>query len=201
MAEKFISKYSSDEIENLLDQLSTLLANQESQQEEPQQQAISSSVPTGTIISYFGESAPEDYLICDGSEYNKADYPDLWTHLSGLTNTSAYISEDEDKFKVPDLRGEFLRGTGTNSHANQGSGVDVGNHQDATKHIYFYHSNSSYNLHKSDLELYPQNTDSEIDLPSNWTAIVNGGVASGDNSKEFYTSRPTNTSVLYCIKY
>ena len=30
--------------------------------------------PVGTIISYFGESAPDGYLKCDGATYNKADY-------------------------------------------------------------------------------------------------------------------------------
>ena len=33
-------------------------------------------------------------------------------------------------FKVPNLLGEFLRGTGTNSYTNQGSGANVGVHQD-----------------------------------------------------------------------
>lgn len=33
--------------------------------------------PTGTIISYMGNHAPEGYLICDGSVYNIKDYPQL----------------------------------------------------------------------------------------------------------------------------
>jgi hypothetical protein len=35
-------------------------------------------------------------------------------------------------FAVPDLRGEFLRCTGTNSHANNGNGSSVGIHQNGT---------------------------------------------------------------------
>ena len=33
--------------------------------------------PIGTIISYMGTTAPQDYLICDGTTYNIADYKQL----------------------------------------------------------------------------------------------------------------------------
>ena len=41
-------------------------------------------------------------------------------------------AEFQLSFGIPDLRGEFLRGTGTNSHVNGGNGAGVGEHQDAT---------------------------------------------------------------------
>ena len=156
--------------------------------------------PVGTIIAVMGNEAPSHYLKCDGMIYNIADYLELSNYFKAQFGESNYFGGDGlTTFAVPDLRGEFLRGTGHNPRTNQGSGSDVGAHQDATEHMYFWFSGSDYNMGKSDLESYPRNTDTEINLPSNWTAIRNGGFASGDVAKEYYTSRPTNTSVLYCI--
>lgn len=38
-------------------------------------------IPVGNIITYMGAIAPKHYLICDGSEYNIADYPVLAEHF------------------------------------------------------------------------------------------------------------------------
>lgn len=165
-------------------------------------------VPVGTIINFFGYTAPSGYLVCDGTEYAKADYPYLATHLADLDDhysTTAYVGSDSDHFKVPDLRGEFLRGTGTNGHTNQGDGANVGVHQDATQDIYFetgsdgriqsYSTSSGY--------VNALNTDSKTDSTGsgNYKRIVSGSIVNTTGESSFYTSRPTNTSVLYCIKY
>ncbi|KAG0183959.1 hypothetical protein DFQ28_000391 [Apophysomyces sp. BC1034] len=70
------------------------------------------SLPIGTIISYLGTEAklsqlrPEGWLLCDGSEMNSGDYPELWDAIGnrygGMSGTEA--------FNLPDLRGMFLRG-------------------------------------------------------------------------------------------
>lgn len=177
--------------------------------------------PCGTVISYFGETAPDNYLICDGSQYNKTDYPQLWTLLSSLTDTTPYVvDEDNTKFKVPDLRGEFLRGTETNSHTNQGSGANVGIHQDGTeirdgwmnpnKTLMLRYTETEYNS-LSDPSYPGLNFDKQdrvINTGTNPSYIYN---ISGSFSTENYlgaenlsykdTIRPTNTSVLYCIAY
>ena len=162
-------------------------------------------LPVGTIISVFDEVAPNHFLICDGTTYNKADYPILAAKLLSLTDHSAYeVSGDDTKFKVPDLRGEFLRGTGTNGHTNQGNGASVGTHQDATEFpsieingstIYYLKSN----IGSSWTKVY-NNIDSNVSAASmdNFNNSGNYGTGSSGSMK---TSRPTNTSVLYCIAY
>lgn len=150
--------------------------------------------PVGTVISYFGETAPTHFLICDGTAYNKADYPQLWTHLSSLTDTTPYVVDgDNTKFKVPDLRGEFLRGTGTNSHSGQGSGGDVGVHQDATVFPY-YESNNNPNMIMGNYGTW-DSIDAEV---LNKSRAYLSATTKDDNGKGI-TSRPTNTSVLFCI--
>ena len=56
------------------------------------------AVPMGTIIPYWGSTAPVGYLPCNGQTINSGTFPDLVTFLGGTTSAV-----------VPDLRGEFLR--------------------------------------------------------------------------------------------
>jgi microcystin-dependent protein len=163
--------------------------------------------PIGTIIAVFSETAPANYLICDGATYNKADYPELAAHLLALTTHSQYeVSGDSTKFKVPDLRGEFLRGTGSNGHSNQGNGSNVGVHQNATEHVDIikmslndsdkrFQINSSSNIDTSE---QANNRDTSKTRASFYqvAATTKTNTSSGIST---YTARPTNTSVLFCI--
>lgn len=163
--------------------------------------------PVGTVISFFGYTAPSGYLVCDGTEYAKADYPYLATHLADLDDhysTTKYVGSDSDHFKVPDLRGEFLRGTGTNSHSDQGSGANVGVHQDGTQHTFFYAAgNEQDSLYWSNNAGSAGGIRNTADyLGTKGTKFNNAKRSSTDTAaiESYYISRPTNTSVLYCIK-
>jgi len=65
----------------------------------------------GTIFTHALATIPDGALACDGATYNKSDYPTLYDSLD-----SAYIV-DATSFRVPDLRGRSVIGTG------QGSGL------------------------------------------------------------------------------
>ena len=168
--------------------------------------AVTGYVPLGTVIPVYRETAPQFFLICDGSTYNKADYPELAELLLGLTTHSQYeVDGDATKFKVPDLRGEFIRGTGANSHSNQGSGSSVGIHQNATEHVRIIGNNSSGQVQvQTDTGTgswsYPQNIESTRNYGTHYWINVSGSKGS-DSNYTYYTARPTNTSVLYIIKY
>ena len=78
-----------------------------------------SYTPIGTIISYMGNNPPKDYLSCDGTVYNISDYQALADFINTEFGSYDFFGGDgTTTFAVPDLRGEFLRGTGTNSHTN-----------------------------------------------------------------------------------
>ena len=55
-----------------------------------------SSVPVGTIVMFLGQEPPRGWLLCNGDEYNKNDYPKLANHLGKDMN---------GKYTVPDMRG------------------------------------------------------------------------------------------------
>ena len=167
------------------------------------------SALVGSVYSYMGTSAPFGYLACDGSVYNIEDYPRLANHINRSFGSYNYFGGDgTTTFAVPDLRGEFLRGTGTNSHTNQGSGTTVGTHQDATNFTniraggsneLWFDKNSGENVTKS---LFT-NFDSEHTYVSHVRRSYynRSGTDTNFNGNIYGTSRPTNTSVLYIIKY
>lgn len=166
--------------------------------------------PVGSIISYMGNNVPKHYLACDGSEYNINDYPELAIHIKESFGSFNYFGGDGvTTFAVPNLSGEFLRGTGTNSHANQGNGANVGEHQDATNMPNYWYDKYNVGM-ASNLNDTSTNHVTNVD-----STIVPAGtkINYNDNSSSIFpstldhiwafkfTTRPTNTSVLYCIKY
>lgn len=165
----------------------------------------SAGTPVGEIISHMGVTAPKHYLACDGAECNIVDYPYLAQHFIDDFGSVNYFGGDGvDTFAVPDLRGEFLRGSGENLHENQGGGGNVGDHQDASLHPGIMYNNPyiTYNRAGYDANLNECNYDYVSDTPSQ-IVVVNGSTSNNQyrTNVNNYTSRPTNTSVLWCIKY
>jgi len=75
------------------------------------------AVPIGTVFSHLGYSAPENYVLLNGTTLSKTAYYDLWTFAQAnnltTTNTSLttkFIDLQNGNFKVPDFRGYFIRG-------------------------------------------------------------------------------------------
>lgn len=155
--------------------------------------------PVGTIISYMGNTAPKNYLICDGTEYEIVKYKDLAEHIKKEFGSYNYFGGDgTTTFAVPDLRGEFLRGSGENSRDRQGSGANVGEHQNATEHIHYYTFNEGVQFPNNKQN---QNQDTILDIVSHVDGNNDFGWRGTETKPTYFTSRPTNTSVLYCIKY
>ena len=158
--------------------------------------------PVGTVISVMGKTAPANYLPCDGRVVNISDYPELADYFKEQFGSSNYFGGDgTTTFGIVDLSGEFLRGAGTNSHTNQGSGAEVGEHQDATEHIHIL-TNSTYKhyIYWDNARSAQKNQDSLIlntGKQSNTTQVETADLLA--DTATHYTSRPTNTSVLFCI--
>jgi microcystin-dependent protein len=156
-------------------------------------------VPIGTIISFMGLTPPADYLACDGSTKNIADYPQLADFFEAQFGSNNYFGGDgTTTFGLPDLQGEFLRGTGTNNHTNQGSGGTVGQHQDGTEHAWVVVSDKGRTFAPYSLNEPLRGADASATTYSRGFPTYSGGDHSG--TVPAYTPRPTNTSVLYCIK-
>jgi len=71
--------------------------------------------PIGTVSAFAGASAPDKYLMCDGSTISRTTYSDLYAVLGDVYGNG----DGSTTFEIPDLRGEFLRGL------DGGRGVDA----------------------------------------------------------------------------
>lgn len=172
---------------------------------------VKDGTPVGTVISYItGTTAPDGYLICDGSSYQISDYPNLAEAIkNGLGSYNYYGGDGVSTFAVPDLRGEFLRGTGTNSHTNtvlgvnEGSGGNVGAHQEATpiRQIDMSVTSNQVLIRTFNQKNFSQLNVLDAYVEENAYVRLTGTITNETGSTAVYTSRPTNTSVLYCIKY
>ena len=67
----------------------------------------------GFVLPYYGETAPPGTLACDGSEISREAYKELFAVLG----TKAGAGDGSTTFNLPDLRGQFVRGTGGNAAA------------------------------------------------------------------------------------
>ena len=180
---------------------------------------IESPTFVGMIASFAMSSAPTGWIVCNGAEYAIADYGDLHTAIGttwgALTNGSGGAGSTH--FRVPDLRGEFLRGfdngQGNDPDAASRTGGDsVGSSQEHALPALF--GSWSNNHGNNRISVY-----NSTGL-SGTTAIVGRGTsswrqtiesASGESSRVDLDSirvipngsdvRPRNKYVQYCIKY
>lgn len=176
----------------------------------------------GTVISYMGTTPPMNYLACDGTVYNIEDYQELADYINTHFGSKNFFGGNgTTTFAVPDLRGEFLRGTGTNSRTYQGNGANVGVHQDASairsewlnpngrdSHEFYtdkeYQQATSTNYPANVLNADTTVLRDYIQGSSSLYERTIGGSTNSIGNQDFgqqFTVRPTNTSVLYCIRY
>jgi hypothetical protein len=151
---------------------------------------------TGTIIAYYGTSAPNGYLKCDGSSFSPSVYPKLYQVLGKST--------------LPDLRGCFLRGLGGTAGALGTKQEDAG--RNATGD--FIADNSQVGVEG----VPPGGSCHGIFAPGEFVNNYDlqggygfepriGGYLTIDLSRSWGTEhtanefRPVNMGVLYCIKH
>ena len=149
--------------------------------------------PIGSILPFGGTTAPNGFFLCEGQALSRTDYKELF----GVIGTSFGVGDGSTTFNLPDLRGEFLRGAGTNSHSGEGNGGTVGQHQAATS------IGTTYSTNTGGINFYAPNYDySNADTfgPSSQGVInLNGAYVAGTTNASI-KARPTNTSVNYIIK-
>lgn len=154
--------------------------------------------PIGTILPYGGTEAPKGWMLCQGQAVSRTDYADLFA----VIGTSFGTGDGSTTFNLPDLRGEFLRGAGTNSHTNQGNGGTVGEHQNATEIPYVWEkSDGSLSApHLSSGNNLAQNPDARSVKSEKISYSSPGSDVTYTDGMARYSARPTNTSVNYIIK-
>ena len=68
-------------------------------------------VPSGAVIPFAGSTAPQGYLLCDGREVSRADYPFLFS----VIGTTYGEGDGNTTFNLPNLQDKFIQGAGINA--------------------------------------------------------------------------------------
>jgi hypothetical protein len=166
-----------------------------------------SALPVGSMIGFPVDKVAPGFLELDGSVKSVATYPDLATFLGGAFNKG---DEGAGNFRLPESRGEFLRGW------DHGRGVDVGRGigtwQKGSLHSFDIGPSNGVCGERSNV-LPSTGENGRADLgydatqaalyPFGAVAVANTGSINGlaDNTEITYgTTRPRNLSVMWCIK-
>lgn len=86
------------------------------------------AVPAGSVQAFAGSSAPNGWLLCDGTAVSRTTYSSLFSVVS----TTFGVGNGSTTFNVPDLRGRVPMGAGTGTGLNaSGTGAPTGTAQTA----------------------------------------------------------------------
>lgn len=84
-------------------------------------------VPVGSVFWLAKKTAPEGYLICDGSAVSRTEYADLFAAIGTTFGTG----DGSTTFALPNLQAAFIRGAGSQN----GYSATFGQKQEATKWV------------------------------------------------------------------
>lgn len=82
-------------------------------------------VPVGSVFWLAAQTAPEGYLICDGSAVSRTEYADLFAAIGTTFGTG----DGSTTFALPNLQAAFIRGAGSQN----GYSATFGQKQEATQ--------------------------------------------------------------------
>lgn len=152
----------------------------------------------GFVLPFYGETAPPGTLACDGSEISRAAYDELFQVLG----TKAGAGNGSTTFNLPDLRGQFVRGTGGNAAALGVAQEDaMRNVTGLVKGIVVHGVSDEIN---SALECEVESGVSATANPQPYDAANFYANITLDLSRSVSVAienRPVNTALLWCIIY
>ena len=135
-------------------------------------------VPVGSVFWLAAQTAPEGYLICDGSAVSRTEYADLFAAIGTTFGTG----DGSTTFSLPYLQAAFIRGAGS----QDGYSATFGQKQEATRFpelkavptsIFDYYSDKSTSINSQSIQNF------------------------GSNNVNVYAVRPYNIALTPIIKY
>ncbi|UST93756.1 phage tail protein [Pseudomonas siliginis] len=159
--------------------------------------AAASALPVGVMAPIPVDKIPPGFLELDGSVKSIAVYPDLATFLGTAFNKG---DEGVGNFRLPDSRGEFLRGW------DHGRGVDVGrvvgSSQKGTVTVFDSNQSVTPTVEVVAASVAAAQADVFVasDYPGVKRSVVNTGVQPYPDFADAGVMRPRNVAVMWCIK-
>ena len=163
------------------------------------QEKLNSSVtlvPTGAVMPFAMNSAPSGWLAANGTAVSRTTYAALFAAIGTTYGTG----DGNSTFNLPDLRGYFVRGAGTNSDGIAAGtfGTKQGNTVGPHTHGYSY-AQATYQTITGE-NSYP-GVRPDYTLVNAVYPLSGGGTPTSSQSPAGTTeTRPANIALLYCIK-
>jgi len=158
--------------------------------------------PAGIIAPFAGTTAPSGWLKCEGQVESQTTYANLYAAIGSTWNTGG---EGAGNFRLPDLRGMFVRGTGTNATGSSSGAVgpSVGAYA-ADTYLNHTHTDSG---HTHTYTTPNANQNGPTGVGTSYVASSTAGTATSTGTANIQTSttggtetKPKNYGVLYIIK-
>lgn len=146
------------------------------------------ALPAGAVMAFAMNTAPTGWLACNGAAVSRSTYSALFSAVS----TTYGNGDGSTTFNLPDLRGYFVRGSGTNSDGTA-AGTFGAKQADALKtHTHPYEKNVNTLNAATGATAFNQV----------WNGFNGNGSDTGNPSTGTSTeTRPKNIAMLYCIKF
>jgi microcystin-dependent protein len=162
---------------------------------------INVAIPPGQVATYAMTSCPSGWLAADGTAISRTTYASLYSTIG----TTWGAGNGSSTFNVPDLRGVFVRGTGTNGNGAVGQAVGTyaadtylnHNHtasQAAHTHTYTQVTTTAQATGGSGSNYFNNST-------TGTTSSATPAVTVDTSTTGGTETKPKNYGVLYCIKY
>ena len=165
-------------------------------------QYVDAAGPAGAIMAFAGTTAPSGWLKCEGQAVSQTTYATLF---AAIGTTWDIGGEGAGNFRLPDLRGMFVRGTGTNATGSSSGAVgpSVGTYA-ADTYLNHTHTDSGHThtvaVSSSGATWNTTSTAGNI-TASAGTITTSTGTANIQTSTTGGTeTKPKNYGVLYIIK-
>ena len=142
------------------------------------------TTPAGSVIAFAASVPPSGYLKANGANISRSTY----ARLFAVVGTTYGAGDGGTTFKLPDLRGEFLRGW-SDSRAGVDTDRVMGSAQG--EEIIIHSHNISCAVNSVGGVTQPA-------LFKNPSSAITWSETYGAGGTE---TRPRNVAVLYCIKY
>lgn len=144
--------------------------------------AVGEVTPVGTIGHFSMDSDPAGWIFANGDAISRTDYADLFAAIGTLYGAG----DGSTTFNLPDYRGYFLRGRGTNSDGTAAANFADKQADEIKSHTHTYtRANSTVGVVTDSTDLYLNGT--------------TGGIATGATGGS--ETRPKNIAVRICIKF
>jgi len=179
--------------------------------------AAGAALPAGAVMPFAMATAPTGWFSCDGTLLSRTTYALLFAAIG----TTFGVGDGSTTFAIPDLRGRFVRSTGTDGTA---TALAIGVKQDSANlththgasdpghnhglndpgHSHTYNGTTSATTGGANASIASRNDSAfSRSVAASGTGITLNGAYTGisiQNTGEA-ESRPHNMALNYCIKY